>query len=131
VPLPSVDAQNRADMLVSVRQPDGTRSLPVWGSCAPSPALVIDVALSVFARRGRLPEPGEILFCDANTPIESVHLLLRRFLRARLFGRGHFVFCLVGVDALSYTMQCAVLEQLRTMLAEVSEGQGTASSHPL
>ena len=33
--------------------------LPLWVTCAQSPNHVIDLVLSVYVRRGRLPEPGD------------------------------------------------------------------------
>jgi MoxR-like ATPase len=112
VPLPST-AQN--DLLITVRTKDG-RSLPVWVACAPSPAEVIDVVLSVFARRGRLPEPGELLFCTTDTTIEQVEVLMRRFLHAEQHARSQCVFVVADVHMLTYTKQCAVVELLRRLL---------------
>jgi hypothetical protein len=56
-------------------------------------------------RRGRLPEPGEILFCAATTTAEDVELLLRRFLLARAYGRADAFFVLANAHALSYAIQ--------------------------
>ncbi len=56
-------------------------------------------------RRGRLPEPGEILFCSATTTAEDVELLLRRFLFARAYGRADAFFVLANAHALSYAIQ--------------------------
>jgi hypothetical protein len=114
VPLPST-TQN--DLLITVRTKDG-RSLPVWVACAPSPAEVIDVVLSVFARRGRLPEPGELLFCTTDTTIEQVEVLMRRFLHAEQHARSQCVFVVADVHMLTYTKQCAVVELLRRLLDE-------------
>jgi hypothetical protein len=36
--------------------------------------------LSVYLRRARLPEPGEIVFCTSHTTLEEIDLLLRRFI---------------------------------------------------
>jgi hypothetical protein len=63
-------------MLVGV---DGEeRRLPVFAACAEQESLVLDVLLSVYARRGRLPEPGEVLFCSNETSQEELELILRR-----------------------------------------------------
>lgn len=40
---------------------------------------VIRVILSIYVRRGRLPAPGELLFCTAGTTDEELELLVRRF----------------------------------------------------
>lgn len=65
-----------SDMLISLES--GEKRLPLFVACAESESLVLDVALSVFARRGRLPEPGEVLFCTSETAQEELELLLRR-----------------------------------------------------
>ena len=76
-------------------------------TCAQSPNHVIDLVLSIYVRRGRLPEPGEIVFCNNDTAVEEVELLVRRYLRAKAHGLDDFLFCLADVHALSYTKQCA------------------------
>jgi hypothetical protein len=117
LPLPGAKAANRADMLVLVD--DGTeKRLPIFVTCAEDPTLVIDTVLSVYIRRGRLPEPGEILFCTAETTIEELELLLHRFLRAKPHGRADFVFCIADLHNLSYTQQCTLVERLRAFLQE-------------
>jgi hypothetical protein len=81
LPLPGPQARNRADMLVVVEDDDnpsssgaggpGTRPrrrLPVFVTCTcadddrggGSSNTVIDTVLSVYVRRGRMPEPGEV-----------------------------------------------------------------------
>lgn len=117
LPLPGSKAANRADMLVLVD--DGTeKRLPIFVTAAEDPALVIDTVLSVYVRRGRLPEPGEILFCTAETTIEELELLLHRFVAAKSHGRGEFVFCIADLHNLSYTQQCTLVERLRAFLQE-------------
>jgi hypothetical protein len=87
-------------------------------TCAQTPNHVIDVVLSVFVRRGRLPQPSEILFCTAQTTLEEIELLLRRFITGRANGHGEYIFSLADVHSLSYTKQCAVVDQLQSMVAE-------------
>jgi len=119
LPAPGAAAKNRADMLISVEdERTGERSLPVWVAQAESPRHVIDVVLSVYLRRARLPEPGEIVFCTPKTTLEEVNLLFRRFIAAKSNGRNECVFCLADVHALTYTSQCAVVESLRAFLGE-------------
>lgn len=130
---PSREAVNRADMLVKVSdERAGTassreRSLPIWVACADSKNQVIDVVLSVYARRSRLPEPSEIVFCTAQTRIEDAELLMRRFVSARLHGHADDVYCLADIHTLTYTQQVAVVETLRALLSEY----GTANAASL
>ena len=120
--MPGRDALNRADYLITGKEfrklPDVTKRLPVWVTCAQSPKHVIDVVMSVFVRRGRLPEPSEILFCTSDTTLEEIELLVRRFLRGKVHGRGEYIFTLADVHSLSYTKQCAVVDQLQSAIAE-------------
>ena len=119
VPKPGEGARNRHDLVGVVTKSDtDERSVPIWVTCADSTSGVIDVVLSVYLRRGRLPEPGEILFCTADTSLEDIEILLRRFLKARNHGRDDAVFCLADVHALVYTKQCAVVDMLQELLAE-------------
>ena len=119
---PGADAVNRADYLITGEEfrklPDVTKRLPVWVTCAQSPKHVIDVVMSVFVRRGRLPEPSEILFCTSDTTLEEIELLVRRFLKGREHDRGEYIFTLADVHSLSYTKQCAVVDQLQSAIAE-------------
>ena len=119
---PGKDAVNRADYLITGEEfrklPDVTKRLPVWVTCAQSPKHVIDVVMSVFVRRGRLPEPSEILFCTSDTTLEEIELLVRRFLKGREHNRGEYIFTLADVHSLSYTKQCAVVDQLQSAIAE-------------
>lgn len=119
VALPGPDARNRSDLIgvqVTRQTADGAeRPPPIWTTVAPN---VIDTVLSVYLRRGRLPEPGEILFCTEETTLEEISNLLRRFLAAKKHGRTDFVFCLAGIQTLAYTMQCAVVELIQRYIAE-------------
>ena len=178
---PAADATNRADFLITGRDlrelqgsprpkaqggdakaaaPPATaaaKRLPVWVACAPSSNHVIDVVLSVFVRRGRLPQPSEILFCTAQTTLEEIELLLRRFVQAGQNGLSDYIFTLADVHSLSvnrprvchesfsfcsalsrflrthrsrffqYTKQCAVVDMLQSFLAEL----GTADAATL
>jgi MoxR-like ATPase len=126
ISVPDQGAFNRSDMLLTgedfrrLTAADSKR-LPVWVTCAQSPNHVIDVVMSVFARRGRLPEPSEILFCTGETTLEEIELLIQRFLRGRPNDRGEYIFTLADVHSLSYTKQCAVVDKLQSAIAE----QGT------
>ena len=111
---PSESVENRSDMVgVVMRSDDDDRSLPIWVTCASSPVHVIDCVLSVYVRRGRLPEPGEILFCTTDTSLEEIELLFRRFLGGKGNGRADAIFCLADIHTLSYTTQVAVVNVLQ------------------
>ena len=124
IPPPGADSQNRSDMLFQIESE--TDKIPVWVTSAESPSHVIDVVLSVYVRRARLPEPGEIVFCTDSTTLEDISLLFYRFLNARRFGRGECVFCVADIHALSYTTQCAVVERLREMLRLYTTASATS-----
>ncbi len=106
IPPPGTVAQNRADMLIAEKD-----SLPIWVATAESPSHVIEVVFSVYVRRARLPEPGEVVFCTSSTTLEDLELLFNRFIFAKKAGRQNMVFCCADVHALSYTMQCAVVDK--------------------
>jgi hypothetical protein len=119
VPKPGEGARNRHDLVgVVTRSEKDERSVPIWVTCAESTSGVIDVVLSVYLRRGRLPEPGEILFCTTDTSLEDIEILLRRWMMGRQHGRKDLVFCLADIHALVYTKQCAVVDMLQELLAE-------------
>ena len=125
---PSDSVENRSDMVgVVMRSDDDDRSLPIWVTCASSPVHVIDCVLSVYVRRGRLPEPGEILFCTADTNLEEIELLFRRFLGGKSNGRADAIFCLADIHTLSYTTQVAVVNVLQAKISE----HGTANAADL
>eukprot|EP01047_Picozoa_sp_COSAG01_P037911 COSAG01_NODE_3044_length_6674_cov_45.773232_3_plen_1862_part_01 len=110
---------NRSDMIgVIVRTDSNDQTVPIWVTCAPSPTYVIDVVLSIYVRRGRLPEPGEIVFCTVETSVEQVELLFNRFLMAKAQRRNDSIFCLADIHTLSYTRQCAVTNSLQAKLAQ-------------
>lgn len=115
--LPDENAKNKADMLVLVND-ESEKRLPVFVACTESPPLVFDTVLSVYVRRGRLPEPGEIMFCTAQTVIEDINLMFLRFISSKKHGRAHAVFCIADIHNLSYTLQCALVERLRITFAE-------------
>eukprot|EP01052_Picozoa_sp_SAG31_P002290 SAG31_NODE_80_length_27188_cov_42.623869_5_plen_2141_part_00 len=115
---PGEDVENLHDLVgVIMRSDDEERAVPIWVTCAASPNHVIDVVLSVYVRRARLPDPGEVLFCNSSTTLEDVELLIRRYLKARAHGRENALFCLADIHALSYTKQCAVVDRLQALLS--------------
>ncbi len=137
------DVTNAADMLLTTRQiaggsadsaggggskgdppgpnltMDAQEDHPIWVATTTDVAQsggTIDMVLSVFIRRGRLPEPGEIVFCSPDTSSEILELTLRRFIMARANGWGNSIFCLVNVDKLSYSKQVMLGRTLKSLL---------------
>lgn len=110
------------DMLIPI-DANCKRGLPLFVTATEAPELVIDTTLSVFLRRGRLPEPGEVLFATASITSEEVELLLRRWLKAGSRGREGRVFVLADLHVLSYAQQCGLVEKLREMLAELGDAE--------
>jgi MoxR-like ATPase len=84
---------------------------------------VIDVILTVFAWRERLPEPGETLVCTAQTTLEQVEMIMRRCFDAGKYGRKDFIFVIADVHMLSYTKQCALVEKLTQLTEEYGTKQ--------
>ena len=78
-------------------------------------------------RRGRLPEPGEVLFCTTETTLEEIELLFRRFVMGKTNGRSEAIFCLADIHTLSYTTQCSVVAKLQETIQE----HGTAAAADL
>lgn len=124
--LPGDRVANKADLLLLLDDDETEKRLPVFVCCSESPLLVIDTVLSVYVRRGRIPEPGEIMFCTAETTAEDVNLILLRFIDAKNNGRQDFVFCIADLHNLSYTQQCTLVEKLRNLFLEY--GQENAST---
>jgi len=106
-----------ADMLIPV-DIDGKRGVPLFVTSTDAPEDVMDVTLSVFVRRGRVPEPGEVLFATVDTTAEDIDLLLRRWIAARSCGRSGHVFVVADLHVLSYAQQCHLVEQVRGLIAE-------------
>ena len=74
IPVPGADASNRSDMLITIDSvEEGKKGLPIFVAASETPEQVIDVVLSVYVRRGRLPEPGEVLFATGHTSLEEVY----------------------------------------------------------
>ena len=119
LPVPGSTALNRADMLISIDDDDGKKALPLFVAATAEGEAVIDVVLSVFVRRGRLPEPGEVLFATALTTSEELELMVRRWLTAGRRGRSKSVFTVADLHVLSYTQQCGFVDRLRVLLADL------------
>ena len=114
VPVPGDEAVNRSDMLVTA----GDNQQPIFVTCTDMP---IDVVLSLYVRRGRLPEPSEILFCSSSSGaegsiVEDIQLLIWRFFLARRSGGGDSVMCVAEIQLLSYAQQCTIMEHINQMI---------------
>lgn len=91
-------------MGVTTKSGEEDSPAPIWVTCAESTSRVIDVVLSVFVRRARLPEPGEIVFCTSETTLEDVEILFRRWIRAKDHGRAEQLFVLADIHSLAYVV---------------------------
>jgi hypothetical protein len=109
IPEPSPSAINRSDILVidqcevlsDVSSPSSSSlALPIFVTFTDKPQQVIPVVLSVYVRKGRLPEPGEVLFCNERTRMEDIELILLRFFMAKQRGREKLIFTIADVHVL-------------------------------
>lgn len=140
--LPLDGAVNQVDMLVSIEASDSSsalggdkeneKKLPLFVACTDSPLLVIDTVLSVYVRRGRLPEPGELMFCTADTTLEDLTLMLYRFITSKSASFSECtsslsgsVFCIADLHNLSYTLQSALVEKIRNVVDEFGTKDAT------
>lgn len=128
---------------------DGDQRLFV--ACAAGKEEVIRAVLSVYVRRGRLPEPGELMFCTDSTSDEDLELAVRRFVDRRHMPRqGRVpapasggvervgesgggsggdsvesgVHVIADVHRLSYTAQAALRDHIRSLVLDCSSGDG-------
>jgi hypothetical protein len=74
------------------------------------------VVFSIFARKGRLPEHEEVLMCSEATELEDVVLLLNRWKQANQYNRNNNIYVLANLHLLSYTLQCRVVDVLKSMI---------------
>ncbi len=140
IPPPSEKSENRSDMLISISDVsnrskvsakghalgDNSSSLPVWVACTESPSHVIEVTLSIYVRRARLPDPGEVLFCTTSTSLEELSLVMYRFLAARRHGMSNCIFCIADVHFLSYSVQCSLVELIRSRINRFGFAEATS-----
>jgi len=90
-------------------------SAPIAILSVANSAEAVNLLLSLFARRGRLPEVEELLVCTEDTTAEEVELLFRRFFFATDHQRASRLYCLWGIQALAYTVQSGAVEALRRL----------------
>jgi hypothetical protein len=117
VQVPGSKVANRGDLLY-VLDNDTEKRLPVFVTCCDDLNLVIDTVLSIYIRRGRLPEPGEVLFCTKETTSEELNIFLLRFIHAKRHSFDECIFCIADLQNLSYAQQCTLIELLRGLLQE-------------
>ncbi|MDC0366871.1 ATP-binding protein [bacterium] len=87
---------------------------PIWlAACGPDDA--VDVAMSVYMRRGKAPEPGEIVFCDASTTLEEIQLAVMRITKAFEHGCRESIVCFVNVDELVYSRQVELVGEINKL----------------
>lgn len=85
---------------------------PIFVCCMEEQSKVMDVVLSIYANRARIPEAEELLLCSSQTTVEQIELLLRRFFHARSHGREERLYCVGNVHLLPYAVQCGAVEAL-------------------
>lgn len=88
------------------------KGVPIFVCCADEQSKVTELVLSIYAHRERIPEAEELLLCSSHTTVEEIELLLRRFFRARAYGREERLYCLGNVHLLPYVVQCGTVEAL-------------------
>jgi len=93
----------------------GEQGTPVFVCCADDPSKVTELVLSIYTRRERVPEAEELLLCSANTTLEQINILLRRFFNAKKQRREDRLYCLGNVHLLPYVVQCGTVEDLRRL----------------
>lgn len=147
--LPPPGTVNRSDGLVASK---GRGEVGHWGldetpprrgayqclfsACAVAEDEVIPAVLSIYVRRGRLPEPGEVLFCNPSTTDEDLDLFVRRFAdrKKRLQHLAvpdaavthtiadEEIFVIADVHLLGYSKQAMLLGHLRSKVLEGGGG---------
>jgi len=83
-----------------------------------SQASLFPVIMTIYAKRNRMPEPSEILFCTERTTLEDIQLLLYRFFLAANHGWENQIFILASFHLLPYTKQTEVADALDDMLSK-------------
>lgn len=145
----------RISTAAALDQMSGASSLPqvgdrsegeqcLFAACAAGEEEVIRVVLSVYVRRGRLPGPGEVLFCTADTTEEDLELAVRRFANrrarshqeewattkaigdgstaatdGRLGNSDDVIFIIADVHRLAYSGQAVLLGYLRSHVLDL------------
>ena len=125
--LPDLTAQQQTQGdLVMRKMQDSEEGAPVFVCTADGEARVIELVLSIYARRGYVPESEELLLCSGHTTVEEIDLLLHRFVSARDHGREDRLYCLGNVHLLPYVVQCGTVETLRRLKDKVGYKRASA-----
>ena len=106
---PGVDAGKSRFMLMA------NPSDAIW-LCVPNEDQVFETTLSVFVHNNRLPYPGEVVFCGADTTRETLSLAIARFARAGANDMLGLVTCLVNPDKLTFDIQAWLASQVEQAL---------------
>ncbi|CAM9464250.1 unnamed protein product, partial [Sphacelaria rigidula] len=96
----------------------------IFAACTAGHEEVIPAVLSLYVRRGRLPQPGEVVFCTSNTTEEELELVVRRFAARRSRTAAATLFVIADVHRLSYSTQFELLGHLRSKVLE-NDGEDT------
>eukprot|EP01124_Arcella_intermedia_P034928 TRINITY_DN8767_c0_g1_i1.p1 TRINITY_DN8767_c0_g1~~TRINITY_DN8767_c0_g1_i1.p1 ORF type:complete len:3649 (-),score=794.98 TRINITY_DN8767_c0_g1_i1:25-9951(-) len=75
---------------------------------------VLDLTFTLYVQQGRVPEPDEVIFCNKNTKMEDIALLLYRWAFAKKHKRKDRLFTLVNIEALWYTTQAKIVEMIHS-----------------
>jgi hypothetical protein len=59
------------------------------------PEQVLDLTLSLYVQKGRLPEPDEVLFCTKSTSFEDIKLIVLRWAASAKNNRPDRLYCVV------------------------------------
>lgn len=128
------DAQNGpvpgCSVSATVEAVGGARQC-LFAGCTADPDEVIVTVLSIYVRRGRLPEPGEVLYCTPRTTDEELELAVRRFTGQRKIDElsaaaagfvgavnDDGIFVIADIHHLSYSSQAVLLGHLRSQVLE-------------
>ena len=80
--------------------------------CVEKDRSIYEYILSAYFRQGYLPEKSEIVLCKNNTSVEEIETLLLRWEKSHLY-HGQRLYCLAGIDALSFDVQKQVVSFIR------------------
>lgn len=86
----------------------------VFVGAVDEPGQVLTAVMSLYLDQGQLPQPSDVLLCDARTSWEEVHLLLLRCFRFRWTGSADDpLFCVAFADQLDFTCHTLLAQELQ------------------
>ena len=98
--------------------------------CAEGGATAVELLLSMYLRRGVLPEREECLLCWKATAAEELDNLVRRWQRASEHGREDRLYAIGAVDALSFERQHDLVVALQAAI-DAQRREGAPPPPPL